>query len=279
LILDLIKEDSRQFENLSDFFKHVENQIDLEDAERQALEREREAKREDKTPKVTISSIHRSKGKEWDHVFVFDLHDPEKVRRATSEKKIGSSKIEERRVFYVGMTRSRLNLFVTGRKKDLSSFAEEAFLWPKLIKEKDPIGALDDRMSKLKSELEDLELERSQLEQMGDEFKRDVERKRKQFKNMIEEKDHDLEKAFKIKTGSFFGQTFLGKMSEADKQRNIQNLKDQRLRYESQLSELDSASMRDIGAEKRNNEKNIEETKIKIKSTDEMKYNASQLYQ
>ena len=89
----------------------------------------------------------------------------------------------------------------------------------------------------------------------------------------------DLEKAFKIKTGSFFGQTFLGKMSEADKQRNIQNLKDQRLRYESQLSELDSASMRDIGAEKRNNEKNIEETKIKIKSTDEMKYNASQLYQ
>ena len=93
MILDLIKEDSRQFENLSDFFKHVENQIDLEDAERQALEREREAKREDKTPKVTISSIHRSKGKEWDHVFVFDLHDPEKVRRATSEKKIGSSKI------------------------------------------------------------------------------------------------------------------------------------------------------------------------------------------
>ena len=91
---------------------------------------------------------------------------------------------------------------------------------------------------------------------------------------MIEEKDHDLEKAFKIKTGSFFGQTFLGKMSEADKQRNIQNLKDQRLRYESQLSELDSASMRDIGAEKRNNEKNIEETKIKIKSTDKMKYNA-----
>ena len=202
LILDLIKEDSRQFDKLPQFFNHVETQIDLEDSERQALEKEREAKKEDKTPKVTISSIHRSKGKEWDHVFVFDLHDPEKVRKATSEKKIGSSKVEERRVFYVGMTRARLNLFVTGRKKDLSIFAEEAFLWPKLIKEKNPIGALEDRISKFESELSDLEMEKSRLENMGDEFKNEVENKRRKFERMIEEKDQDLEKAFKIKTAT-----------------------------------------------------------------------------
>ena len=78
-----------------------------------------------------ISTIHSSKGLEYDTVYLMDVVDgilPEKVpadvRRAAGAEQEALE--EERRLFYVGVTRARkhLNVFATGGK---SLFADELF--------------------------------------------------------------------------------------------------------------------------------------------------------
>lgn len=68
---------------------------------------------------VTLATMHRSKGLEWDHVFILDCCQnimPGK-NPATAQDKNGSEKSaseieEERRLFYVAMTRARESLYL-----------------------------------------------------------------------------------------------------------------------------------------------------------------------
>ncbi len=73
----------------------------------------------DKSAKVILSTIHSSKGLEYDTVYMIDVFDglfPEKPPAKTVDKMLPEDKAvyeEERRLFYVGMTRARnsLNIF------------------------------------------------------------------------------------------------------------------------------------------------------------------------
>jgi len=61
------------------------------------------------TNAVTLSTIHSAKGLEWDHVYMVDLIDgniPDRQALET-QKKSSTSLEEERRLFYVGMTRAK----------------------------------------------------------------------------------------------------------------------------------------------------------------------------
>lgn len=78
---------------------------------------------------VTLSTIHRSKGLEWDYVFIMGLNEGELPSKMSLDKE------EERRILYVGVTRGRIEVTlsykqfmeVNGEKvqRRISSFIEK----------------------------------------------------------------------------------------------------------------------------------------------------------
>lgn len=79
-----------------------------------------------------LSTIHGSKGLEYDNVYLIDVQDgifPEEVPRDL--KKIGKEELEvyeeERRLFYVGVTRARQNLYLF-RTQEPSSFVKQLLI-------------------------------------------------------------------------------------------------------------------------------------------------------
>ena len=86
------------------------------------LERIIRGKKEERECRFILSTMHASKGLEYDTVYLLDVVDgilPEKVltsMNTASKEEIGAYE-EERRLFYVGVTRAKnqLNIFATGK--------------------------------------------------------------------------------------------------------------------------------------------------------------------
>ena len=72
--------------------------------------------------KVTLATIHASKGLEWDIVFFMNLHDDVFPSRKSDEEIIS-----ERRLFYVAVTRAKKGLYMTysRHERSLSRFVRE----------------------------------------------------------------------------------------------------------------------------------------------------------
>lgn len=73
-------------------------------------------RREHNRNSVTLTTMHQSKGLEWDTVFIVKTNDSEIPllhESMGSVKNGGSSLEEERRLFYVAMTRARKNLYIS----------------------------------------------------------------------------------------------------------------------------------------------------------------------
>ena len=99
-----------------------------EDSPKKLLERLKELeriireKKEERECRFILSTMHASKGLEYDTVYLLDVVDgilPEKVltsMNTASKEEIGAYE-EERRLFYVGVTRAKnqLNIFATGK--------------------------------------------------------------------------------------------------------------------------------------------------------------------
>ena len=99
-----------------------------EDSPEKLLERRKELERiirekeEERECRFILSTMHASKGLEYDTVYLLDVVDgilPEKVltsMNTASKEEIGAYE-EERRLFYVGVTRAKnqLNIFATGK--------------------------------------------------------------------------------------------------------------------------------------------------------------------
>lgn len=89
-----------------------------------------QAKRQEKTPEgVTISTLHGAKGLEYDRVYILNVNEGSiPYKKAVLE----TSLEEERRLFYVGMTRARKQLTLCyvirqfEKEKEISRFIEEA---------------------------------------------------------------------------------------------------------------------------------------------------------
>jgi len=104
VVLHVIREASRDHLHIEDFIKYAiasskEELGEFAEGEEEKPDRPEE---EDRGDKVSLSTIHGSKGQEWPVVCMFDAS-----RTPSNSKEQGETdEEEERRVFYVGMTRS-----------------------------------------------------------------------------------------------------------------------------------------------------------------------------
>lgn len=74
-----------------------------------------EEKKKDKNeePKIRLMTVHASKGLEFKHVFVTGLEDGLFPHERQNERNSGEDREEERRLFYVAITRAKEKLFLS----------------------------------------------------------------------------------------------------------------------------------------------------------------------
>ena len=121
-VLDEIQQNSREFQTIREWFVHVDNY-------REMLEKQRE-KKESKEG-VALMTIHGAKGLEYDSVFIIESNEGSiPYKKAKTPYDIE----EERRLFYVAMTRAKRKLIISyvkeknGKDINPSRFVEELLL-------------------------------------------------------------------------------------------------------------------------------------------------------
>jgi len=103
------------------------------------------ASKEDEGTSVCLSSVHQAKGLEWRVVFVIWLTDgmfPN--NRVVDDDPGGEGLEEERRLFYVAVTRAKDNLYLTYPEYWPNSFSGEAFQVPSRFLDDIPAGYMEE---------------------------------------------------------------------------------------------------------------------------------------
>jgi DNA helicase-2/ATP-dependent DNA helicase PcrA len=120
-VLDELQESARGFKNCGEWFEHME-------AYREELKKQAQESRKHLTDSITIATMHSSKGLEYRVVFIVDANEgitPHK--KAVLEADIE----EERRLFYVAMTRAREYLYIYSAKERYNKTTQ----WSRFIDE------------------------------------------------------------------------------------------------------------------------------------------------
>ena len=120
-VLDELQESAKGFADCGGWFDHIEQYTkELEELYR---------KQENQGESVTLATLHASKGLEYDNVYLIDVNEGVMpYKKAVLDEEIE----EERRMFYVGMTRAKKNLHLFSVKQlnqkdaDISRFIAEA---------------------------------------------------------------------------------------------------------------------------------------------------------
>lgn len=166
-ILEIIAEESRPYQFLDLFLEHCERQIRIETGAQDEAPETDEARANVNieahapTDVVALNTIHSTKGKEWNVCFIFDARDTPARGQQTTQTILAENE-EERRVFYVAMTRARHALGITTRTTRPSPFLREAFL-PDTV-ERQGIGPINDELHRLMNELEKLITSKSMIQ-------------------------------------------------------------------------------------------------------------------
>ncbi|MFX1452631.1 MAG: ATP-dependent helicase, partial [Promethearchaeota archaeon] len=111
--IDAVIELSREFTSISNFLDH----LNLNISELSSSVKESNNK-DDDNHRIVLSTIHRAKGLEWKIVFIISLS--EKLFPSTHITKDQKDIEEERRIFYVAVTRARDELFLISPKSTQS---------------------------------------------------------------------------------------------------------------------------------------------------------------
>lgn len=120
-ILDELQDSTKEFKTHEEWFSYMERY-------KEELKRQAAKSRDSNTDSVTIATMHSSKGLEFNTVFIVDANEG-----ITPHKKavLSPDVEEERRLFYVAMTRAKDNLYILSTKErynkimDHSRFIDE----------------------------------------------------------------------------------------------------------------------------------------------------------
>lgn len=119
-ILDELQESAKEYQSYDAWFLHMQEY---------KAELEEQARKQQYNPDgVTLATLHSAKGLEYEVVYIIDVNEGiMPYKKAVLEQDIE----EERRMFYVGMTRAKQELYLSsvhehgGRKVDVSRFIRE----------------------------------------------------------------------------------------------------------------------------------------------------------
>ena len=115
--VEILKALAKTDVSCADFLKHLET-----------LEKQMKNMSETES-RITLSTVHSSKGLEYDSVYLVDVFDGlfPSIMQDASETEAFESMQEERRLFYVAMTRAKKSLTVYQMQDRESSFVDEVF--------------------------------------------------------------------------------------------------------------------------------------------------------
>ncbi|MDW7667238.1 MAG: ATP-dependent helicase, partial [Bacillota bacterium] len=116
VILDILKELGDEIKNIHEFegkLSELKNRLELSN---------------NRDAEVVLSSIHSAKGLEYDNVFLIDNNHGEFPAENREEIDFEKTLEEERRIFYVGMTRARESLHVLSSGKESLFFNELKYI-------------------------------------------------------------------------------------------------------------------------------------------------------
>lgn len=129
-ILNEIESSSKGFKTIFEFFKHIEN-INIEIRKRNE-ENRRNGIEEFSVEGVTLSTMHSSKGLEFNTVYIAGINEGTvPYYSSNDELESGVDIEEERRLFYVGISRAKDNLILSiparkyNKKAEMSRFLKE----------------------------------------------------------------------------------------------------------------------------------------------------------
>ena len=108
-VLDHITDDAKRFESPEDFYDHINNYRE---------DYQKNKKSTDKNMNIQLMTIHASKGLEFDEVYIPDVNEGTYPHGKMLDKE---SMEEERRVFYVALTRAKNKLYISYLKKEEDS--------------------------------------------------------------------------------------------------------------------------------------------------------------
>ncbi len=136
-ILDELQENAKEFKTYAEWFSYMEEY--KEELKRQAVE-----SREKNTDSVTIATMHSSKGLEFNVVFIADANEG-----ITPHKKavLPPDVEEERRLFYVAMTRAKDDLYILSAKERYNKVMEHSRFIDE-IKAEDKDKKIEEKISK-----------------------------------------------------------------------------------------------------------------------------------
>ncbi len=98
----------------------------------------------DRTDAVTLSSVHQAKGLEWRVVFIIWLTDAMFPNTRAAESNDGEGMEEERRLFYVAVTRAMDQLYLTWPRLWPKAYTGDAWQMPSRFLEALPRDAVDE---------------------------------------------------------------------------------------------------------------------------------------
>lgn len=119
-VLDEIQEAAKPFETFDEWFEHIESYTE-------ALKEQAKKNRENKEG-IVLSTMHSAKGLEYQNVFLIDVNETIIPHHKAT---IAADLEEERRMFYVAMTRAKENLHIYytkerfGKEMEVSPFVKE----------------------------------------------------------------------------------------------------------------------------------------------------------
>ena len=193
MIVDLILNEAKRFDDVTSFISYFDERIEYEvDGKQPEVDQTI-----DKTHLVHIGTFHSSKGLEWDNVFLFDIYDQQVKSSGKGGKATKPETSEEdRRVFYVGMTRARLNLYVLARPDPMNQFILEAFLPKQYTKTKAPLKKAHADIEHLKTEVEkkkrEIDRNKSRAVDIADAAHADEKRLKSRLRSIENEKDINI---------------------------------------------------------------------------------------
>jgi len=134
-------------------------------------------KDKDEKERLVLSTIHQAKGLEWETVFLINLADGAFPNERALKEDYGEE--EERRLFYVGITRAKRSLFLSYPSTGIKMNYNRPSIFLEEIKDDLVEKKIQDAFGEFNDGLPVIQL----LEEDGDSFKKKVEEKKKDWRS------------------------------------------------------------------------------------------------